>query len=207
MSSTIQSFAPACGLALLLAACHPTGVETVSDLDVVATAHDSAFDFASANTYSLPTEVRLVGSPDGGMTDRVNSSLEQAILQTLQNQMDSHGYTRVNAGQSPDLVMTAAALTVTNIDYYYGYWYSYWGWYYPGYPSYPYYPPVVGVSVYTIGTLLVDMATAKATAGQLNGVWTAVVRGISGSSISENQIRTVNGINQAFIQSPYLGKP
>ena len=32
------------------AGCHPTGVETVSDLDTVATAHDSTFSFATPTT-------------------------------------------------------------------------------------------------------------------------------------------------------------
>ena len=39
--------APLLGVGLLLAACHPTGAEYVSDLDIVATTHDATFDFAS----------------------------------------------------------------------------------------------------------------------------------------------------------------
>jgi hypothetical protein len=42
---------------------------------------------------------------------------------------------------------------------------------------------------------------------QIKGVWTAVIRGIQSSSRSADQQRLVNGISQAFIQSPYLGKP
>ena len=74
------------------------------------------------------------------------------------------------------MLMTAAVLTVTNVTYYYGYWCTYWAYYYP---CYPYYPPVVGVSVYTVGTLLVDLATPSAAPQQLNGCgrrWSAESR-------------------------------
>ena len=102
------------------------------------------------------------------------------------------------------MLMTAAVLTVTNVTYYYCYWCTYWAYYYP---CYPYYPPVVGVSVYTVGTLLVDLATPSAAPQQLNGVWTAVVRGSPERERVPDQVRVVNGISQAFIQSPYLGRP
>jgi len=100
--------------------------------------------------------------------------------------------------------MTAAVMSVTNVTYYYGYWCGYWAYYYP---CYPYYPPVVGVDVYVVGTLLIDMAVANTPPTQLNGVWTGIVRGVQSGSASQDQIRAVNGINQAFIQSPYLGRP
>jgi hypothetical protein len=189
----------------LVAACHPTGVETISDLDVVATTHDATFNFAGATTYSLPTRVVVVGAPDAGIPDRIDPTTEQTILNTLKYQMDAQGYQQVQpTAQFPDLVMTAAVLAVTNITYYYGYWCGYWAYYYP---CYPYYPPVVGVSTYTVGTLVVDLAKADAARTQLNGVWTAVIRGIQTGIKSEDQVRIVNGIGQAFIQSPYLGRP
>jgi hypothetical protein len=187
-----------------LAGCHPTGVETVSDLDTVATAHDSTFNFATPTTYALGDRVRVIGAPDAGTQDDIDPVLEQTILNTLENEMSALGYQKVNAGQNPDMLMTAAVLTVTNVTYYYGYWCTYWAYYYP---CYPYYPPVVGVSVYTVGTLLVDLATPSAAPQQLNGVWTAVVRGVQSGTASQDQVRVVNGISQAFIQSPYLGRP
>ena len=196
----------ALSLLVVTAACHPTGVETVSDLDTVATAHDSSFSFANALTYSLPSQVVSVGDPDGGTPQAIDPSTEQTILRTLENEMETRGYQKVPAAQAPDLVMTAAALTVTNVTYYYGYWYSYWGWYYPGYPSYPYYPPVVGVSAYTVGTLAIDLATADTAGSKLNGVWAAAVRGLGTGSLADINIRITNGITQAFTQSPYLGR-
>ena len=207
MSRVGKNFAPPIlGIGLLLAACHPTGVEYVTDLDVVATTHDATFDFATPTTYSLPDKVYFIeGDPTTNPPARLNPALEQLILGTLKNEMNAHGYTQVDVNASPDLAVTASALKVTNVTYYYGYWCTYWGYY----GCYPYYPPVVGVSTYTTGTLLVDMAPFSSTppGNQYRGVWTAVIRGIQTGSASTDQQRVVNGISQAFIQSPYLGKP
>ncbi|HZX41421.1 MAG TPA: DUF4136 domain-containing protein [Myxococcaceae bacterium] len=206
MSRVGKSLAPpVLGVGLLLAACHPTGVETITDLDVVATTHNAGFDFAAPNTYSLPSAIFLIqGDPTITPPQRIDPVLEQLVLSTLKTELDASGYTQVGVGKSPDLAVNAAALMVTNVNYYYGYWCTYWTYY----GCYPYYPPVVGVSTYVVGTLLVDMVPFSATppGNQYVGVWTAVIRGIQTGSRSTDQQRVVNGISQAFIQSPYLGK-
>jgi hypothetical protein len=198
---------PILGLGLLLAACHPTGVESITDLDVVATTHDATFDFATPSTYSRPDKIYVVtGNPTTSPPQTLPPSTTNLILNTFDNEMQALGYKQVAIGQTPDLVATIAALQVTNVSYYYGYWCSYWAYYYP---CYPYYPPVVGVSTYVVGTLLIDMAPFSANpppGGQTRGVWTAVIRGIASGVQSTDQQRIVNGISQAFIQSPYLGR-
>jgi hypothetical protein len=50
-------------LGLYAAGCHPTGVETVSNLDTVTTAHDSTFNFATPTKYSLANQVKVIGVP------------------------------------------------------------------------------------------------------------------------------------------------
>jgi len=207
MSRVGKSFAPPIlGLGLLLAACHPSGAETVSDLDVVATTHDATFDFQVPSTYSRPDKIFVItGDPTVTPPDTLPPSTQNLIFNTFDNEMQAHGYTKVSIGQTPDLVVTMSALEVTNVNYYYGYWCTYWAYYYP---CYPYYPPVVGVSTYVVGTLLIDMAPNSSTpppSGRTNGVWTAVIRGISSGIQSTDQQRIVNGISQAFIQSDYLG--
>ena len=198
---------PLVGLGLLLAACHPTGAETITDLDVVATTHDATFDFAAPTTYSRPNQIPLIsGDPSTSPPEFLDANLTALVFSTLDNQMSALGYTKVDVSQMPDLVITAGALKVTNVTYYYGYWCGYWAYYYP---CYPYYPPVTGVSAYTQGTLILDMAPFATTPpnNQIKGVWTAVIRGIQSGSRSTDQTRIVNGVSQAFIQSPYLGKP
>jgi len=206
MSRAWKAFAPlVLAGGLMLAGCHPSGAEYVSDLDTVTTTHDTSFDFAAARTYSLPDRVVVIGTPDAGRPAPIDPAFETAILSTIDNEMSALGYTKVDIGAGPDLLMTVGGLTVTNVDYYYGYWCGYWGWYYPCYPYY--YPPVVGVSVYEVGTLIIDMAKPQASTSQgLNGVWTAVLRGVLTGVKSTDQVRAINGISQAYIQSSYLGR-
>src|SRR5678815_184838 len=124
--------APLLGVGLLLAACHPTGAEYVSDLDIVATTHDATFDFASPSTYTLPDRVFFITDTDpGGNPDRLPPDIEPLILNTTDNEMGALGYQNVNIGANPDLTLTVGALKVTNVSYYYGYWCSYWAYYYP----------------------------------------------------------------------------
>ena len=199
---------PIVGVGLLLAGCHPSGAESISDLDTVTTTHDATFDFATPTTYALPNKVFFITDTDpGGNPDRLPPDLEQLILGTITNEMSALGYQKADdaAAATADLDMTVGALKVTNVSYYYGYWCGYWAYYYP---CYPYYPPVVGVSSYTVGSLIIDMAPRGAGAGnQYRGVWTAIIRGIQSGVTSTDRTRLVNGISQAYIQSPYLGKP
>jgi len=207
MSRVGKSLAPPIlGLSLLLAGCHPSGAEYISDLDVVATTHDPTFNFATPSTYSRPDRIYVIsGDPTTTPPEQLNPQTTQLILNTVDNAMSAYGYTKVDVSAAPDLVMTFSVLKVTNVNYYYGYWCTYWGYYYP---CYPYYPPVVGVSTYVVGTLIMDMAPYSSTAppgNQIKGVWTAVLRGIQSGSTSTDNQRIVNGVSQAFIQSPYLG--
>ena len=117
--------------------------------------------------------------------------------------------------------------------YYYDYWYWYgsyypsWGGYYDyWYPwSYIYYS-----YTYEHGTLLLEMLDGQSLRDyreymdthteeeienadpndpelpELDFFWQSLVRGILSSSTSYNEDRTLNGIEEAFEQSPYLNK-
>src|SRR5262249_17564792 len=203
MSRVGKHLAPSIlGVGLLLAACHPTGVETITDLDVVATTHDATYDFATPTTYSRPDQIPLIsGDPSTSPPEFLDPALSALVFSTLDTEMTALGYSKSRVGPTPDLAIPAGALKVTNVTYYYGYWCGYWAYYYP---CYPYYPPVTGVSAYTQGTLILDMAPFSATPpdNRINGVWTAIIRGIQSGNRSTDQARIVNGVSQAFIQSP-----
>lgn len=200
MNGVGKRFAPPIlGACLAVAACHPTGVDSINDYSTVTTAHDAAYNFGAARTYSLPTQVVSVGTPDAGPANPVNPQIQQAILTSIQTQMNARGYQQVSPGANPDLITGAAFLEVTNVSYYY----NYWCYYYPYYPCYPYYYPPV-VASYTVGTVLIDLAPTQISGNQLSGVWTAVVRGVSSGSTTTDSTRIAAGISQAFIQSPYV---
>jgi len=191
---------PILGLCLAVAACHPTGVDSTSDYSTVTTAHDATYNFGAARTYSLPTQVVSVGAPDAGPATPVPPQIQTAILSSIQTQMNARGYQQVSPGANPDLIVGAAFLEVTNISYYYGYWCSF----YTYYPCFPYYPPVVGISSYTVGSVLIDFATPQPSQNKLGGVWTALLRGVSSGNNTTDSTRISAGISQAFIQSPYV---
>src|SRR5262249_19862479 len=98
MSRVGKRFAPPIlGLGLLLAACHPSGAETISDLDVVATTHDAAFNFATPSTYSRPDRIYVIsGDPTVSPPGRLNPATEQLILNTLDSHMQAIAYRLVN---------------------------------------------------------------------------------------------------------------
>ncbi len=81
--------------------------------------------------------------------------------------------------------------------------------YYPWYPWYPcwdcWYPPYYDVSSYDVGTVILGMVNNPWELDKEDdGEWLAFIRGLISSNHSFNGSRTVDGINKAFDQSPYL---
>jgi hypothetical protein len=88
-------------------------------------------------------------------------------------------------------------------------WGGYWGWYLPYPPDWGWgYYPWYGGSIYTYrsGTVfmqMLDPARADSTVQKVPTVWIGAMNGVAeGDDIEE---RVIDGINQAFEQSPYLG--
>src|SRR5215470_7644805 len=98
---------PILGIGLLLAACHPTGVESVTDLDTVATTRDPTFDFRVPTTYRLPASIPLISSDDDPVVrppDTLPADLTNLILSTIDTEMTAQGYVNVTGSPtSPDL--------------------------------------------------------------------------------------------------------
>ena len=81
-----------------------------------------------------------------------------------------------------------------------GYWGDWLGWYYP-------YPVYYG---YQTGSLLIEMVnldgSTEAGNKQLPIVWSCFLGGLLTSDDELNLQRTLDAIDQAFIQSPYLAQ-
>ena len=207
----------ALGLLLWLPACYPGEPTSVTQLDVVLTTHDSTVSFGSFTTYAMPDSVVHIGN-DSLIDDIVDlpRAFDDLILETVEDNMEALGYDREDdpLNNAADLVLLVAAVGVENTDYwYYGGWGSYWGYYpgwgYPGgYPGYGwYYPPYYGGSVtYEVGTLMLFLVDPEALDAELDAigvVWAGAVRGLL--TDTPTPTRVVDGIDQAFTQSPYLG--
>jgi hypothetical protein len=190
---------------LTLAACYPGGPDYVEDLDVVYTVHDQQYDFGAKRTFAMPDAIVINVELSEGDTvlEFMSPIYATPILQAIQQNMETYGWTRVNVDADPDLLLTPGGLSSTT--YYYSYWYDwwyggYWGWY--GW----YYPPYYSVSSYTTGTLLLVLSDPnQAVESPINrspALWLAAANGLLtyGYDVS----RVSDGINQAFSQSDYL---
>lgn len=217
------------GLLGLVAACYPSDVDNTSDLNTVTTVYDTAFQadggFQALSTYSIPNATTanpqncaIENLADGGTFAFTNPNLPTTICSTLVTELNDLGYTLVNAATAPgatppDFVVTVGVLTQSYTAYV-GYpWYGYWGGYYPYYPWYGwgvYYPWGGYYYSYQVGTLVIHMVTPDTDStlpdgGRMNSVWVGALNGV----ISQGNLTppiVAHGIEQAFTQSPYLGK-
>jgi hypothetical protein len=203
------------GLVALGTACHPDEPTSVAELDVVATAHDDTVNFANIGTFVMPDSVVEIVPPESVATALpFNHAYDQLILDGVATKLAELGYTRLpsfDAGAPPDVVVLIKGVAVQNTDVYVSYpWWGYWGWY--GWPC-CYGPgwgagyPVVSVSQYDVGTIVVDMwdlRRADPVAMQIPAIWTAALRGLLEGSAVDAPFRIDQAIDRAFAQSPYL---
>jgi hypothetical protein len=187
-------------------ACYPSGVETVDDLNTVTTAHDAGVDFGSFQTFAVADQVKYL--EDDGGTRALPPALGNPLINAVASNMASRGYTQIvpTLANQPDLAMTLGVATVTYTNVYVSYpWCTYWGYYYPYCSGWSwYYPPITGVTQYDVGTVVISMATNDAANNRADGVWVAAVRGVLTGNDTTDVQRAVGGINQAFVQSPYI---
>jgi hypothetical protein len=206
---------------MYLPACYPGDPSSVTQLDVVLTIHDSTANFGGFLTYAMPDSVVHVtgDSLDIGDIEDLPRDYDDLILETVEENMEDLGYVREDDPEDngADLLLFVAAVGTESTSYWYVWdWWYYWGWY-PGWGYYPgygpgwgwYYPPGwVGSVTYEQGTLLltlVDPDEADEEEELIGVIWGGAVRGLLGSSSIAEQ-RIVDGIDQAFDQSPYLGR-
>ena len=203
--------------AVLLYRCYPGGPEYTSDYNLVLTDFDEDYDFSAQDTYFMPDTVNFATNQQN-IDEDVVRGFEQLILDEIESNMASRGYSRVNdttMAEAPDMLITVQVIAVNNSGVTWipgpGWWGGYYppgwgwggggGWYYP-----PYYP--AGYSD-TTGTVLIHLADPD-DGIQNNGTeqlpikWFAGLDGILSSSTEANESRITYGINQAFDQSPYL---
>jgi hypothetical protein len=190
---------------ILLWGCYPQGPDYIEELDVVLTNHKDDYDFSSKSTYAMPDSiVRITGNMlEDEEPEFIPDETAQSILARIASNMDALGYTRVDLGDDPDLLMVVASWEVTTVYYYYDYWYWWYGGYYPGWGWGGYYPPVY-VDSYSTGTLFMSLIDKEIVGGNGNPIsqWSGACNGILTGYYDANRVG--NLINKAFDQSPYL---
>lgn len=179
---------------------------------LVYTAHDSGTDFSAIDTYFLPDSILIIGNND--RTEYWKDDDALTIIDAVATQMDNAGYTRTD-----DKTLAAVGLQLSYVrqeTYFVGYNNPYWWWYYPYYwaPGYWgnwngwHYPYSVYYG-YTAGSLLMEMVNLEAEEEnnrKLPIVWDTFIGGLLTNDSELNLQRTIDGVDQAFVQSPYLTK-
>ncbi len=205
------------GLALVIAACYPGDVSTVSELDVVATVHDSTVDFSTFSTFAIPDTVVQLFEDSAGSVE-LSHDFDDLIISDIVRNMEALGYERELDPLSfgADAVLLVMMIGLENTSWYVSYpWWNYWGWYpgwgwWGGYPGWGWgYPGYVGSVTYETGTLIIAWLDPNEPIEEemlLPVPWTAVVTGLLGTGSTTTATRITSAIDQAFAQSDqYLG--
>lgn len=179
---------------------------------VVSTHYQDNVTFGDYTTYSMSTDtIGFVSNSNPNDTIIVQSS-ESTFPRTVLNKVESNlaglGYSRVAANESPDLRINVYVVNDFNlfqqIVYPSFYYPSYYGYGY-GYGSYYAYPYVNTYSTNT-GSLVVEILDLKNIRpdNTIRVIWSAYMGDVYSTINLLKQ--SEEAIDQAFVQSPYLGK-
>ncbi|MBO9659624.1 MAG: DUF4136 domain-containing protein [Chitinophagaceae bacterium] len=170
------------------------------------TNRNDSVSFSSYATFRIADSVAVISNNQ--LQEHARTSYDAQLIEAVANQLTQKGYTRVQAGTTPDIGVTINRIyndysgVISYPDYWGGFG-GYWDPFYWGYPGYGYYfPGIIGTYTVTDGAVSIDMFDVKnaATNNNLRFLWNGLIRG-SGTFLPG----TVNSSVQAlFDQSPYL---
>jgi len=189
------------GSMVLLQACFPFGPEDIEDFDIVGTFYDENVNFSTFKTYAMPDTVAHVR--DTGVST-AKEPYDDLVLDQIAANMGAIGYVRVQDPEQAQMLLTVTHVSqgynmASSYSYgdYYGDQYDYGsgGYYYTG-------------SDYQLSTGTVLMALANHKDGDTtkeSAMWLGMLNGVTEQSFTNTSRRLIELINQAFVQSPYLG--
>lgn len=187
-----------------------------SDLNddyLVYTDYDSTQDFARYDTFFIPDSILIIG---GDKAEYWNDDDAREVVATVAACLEGRGYVRSAAKEDADLGLQLSY--VEQVSYFVGYDRPSWWWDYPYYwlPGYwgdwyGWYCPYRVFYNFTAGSLLTEMLDLHSPQSpgeekKLTVVWDSFIGGLLTSNSRLNQKRTLEGVEQAFRQSPYLHK-
>jgi hypothetical protein len=197
--------------ALLLAtACESADfVATTDQLGAVITVVDNGPALSSARSFVLPDTVVRLSANGAGMGHEASV----AIVNSVRAHLLRLGWTDLTAihGARPDVIVLIAAAERIQTSVAYADWFLAWGYL-------PYWGPSVNsASVWGVpsgaipfafeaGTVLITMLDLRAQRGTTDDIpllWAAGLDGVV-TTPTNTLSRALRGIDQAFVQSPYL---
>jgi hypothetical protein len=201
----------------LMASCAPAPPSDESlQSTIVITLRAPQVDFGLYRTYHLRPEIREL-TVDGIGTTTLSSSVSGPLLDETRRQMTARGYESVDREAGADL---AVEMIYVSSEWVSTYCYSWWDPYYWGYPGWSYYPyyNCTGATwqTNTLATMMTDLSAARdglnrgttpdaQSAQALSGIWFSGISGLIFSA-SDSLQKGIDGIGQAYTQSPYLAR-
>ncbi len=200
-------------IALLILSCEPKPDSArLLDQFVVSTNYDKEAVFNSYATYAIPTDTIWLYSnttSDTILVQNENSTYPGPVVDAIKKNMSDRGFALLNRKENPDLGINVSLVQDYNVyqqvsyggygygSGYYGYGYGYYGSYYPTY---------VNTYATNRGSLIIEIVDLK-NKSKNNGVkvlWTANMGDVF-NAVNLNK-ESLDAVNQAFKQSPYLAK-
>lgn len=189
----------------------PTDTMRLLDELVVSTSYDNEVNFAQYTTYSIATDtIGLVSnkSPNDTILTQGKSAYPRSVLLKVQSKMSGIGYNRVDNNEDADLRINVYVVNdfnlfqevvYSNYSYpsYYGYGYGYGSFY-----GYPY----VNTYATNTGSLVIEILDLKNITPdkKVRVIWSAYMGDVYSTIDLIRQ--SEEAIDQAFVQSTYLGK-
>jgi len=178
---------------------------------VVSTNYDTEVDFAGYSTYSMSTDtIGFVSNqnPNDTILTQLKSGYPRPVLQRVESNLNDLGYTHVQKNQNPDWRINVYVVNDYNLfqqvvypSYYYPSYYGY-GYGYGSYYAYPY----VNTYATNTGSLVVEILDLRNITPdkKVKVIWGAYMGDVYSTIDLVKQ--SEDAIDQAFVQSPYLGK-
>lgn len=186
--------------------------EQLIDEMVVSTNYDPEADFAAYTTYAIPTDT--IGFVSNSSSDTIitspSSSFPRDVLGGIRRNLDERGYVRVDRTEDPDIGVNVMVVNDFNVfqQLVYPNFFGHPGNFYPGYYGYGSFfsYPFVNTYAYNTGVLIIELVDLKNrnANNEVKVVWDAYLGDIY--STVDRTAQTAEAIDQAFIQSPYIGK-
>ncbi len=191
------------------AGCHPEQMSGSDPYDSIVTVADTLASFSTFAKFYIPDSVVHI-VPAGG-SDNIAHTYDSVIVTQIALNMTARGYKQTLVIDSAEVTLHPMVTLKDNYDYSAADWCLLWGWAYPWACTswVPGYPPGLDFT-YSTGTLLIPMADLRAgtpPASTPPVIWFAAINGVvSGTASNTLEGQIIDGINQAFVQSPYIRK-
>ena len=100
---------------IVLQGCYPYDDQTVANSDVVATFYDDGANFSALVTYAIPDTIYTFDdNGDIVPNDDISSTNANAILNSINNNLQNIGFTPVAAGSEPTADVVLFAFTTSS---------------------------------------------------------------------------------------------